>query len=282
VRRGEGARLAEADSRVHQSHGKNPVTGAPLAPKDLIRLNFHQNQQGQWCCPVTYKVFGPFSHIVAVRPSGNVYLKEAVDRLNVKANHWEDLVSGEKFTAADVITIQGPDHPPLTSAMGDAAAQEALRPTLKKNDMIEKILQQLPAEGGAAAASSSSSSSSSSALKRPRDGDDAAPAAKRPLSRYSDGRAAGSLTSTTLAPETELRRAELTDDQIREQLYNHMRDSGRKALLSIETSLGTRPCARALVKERLTRLARRRSQHADRLRPRATHRSQLYHAVQTG
>lgn len=35
---------------------RHPVTGAPLALKDLIKLNFHKNTDGEFSCPVTGKV----------------------------------------------------------------------------------------------------------------------------------------------------------------------------------------------------------------------------------
>ncbi len=57
---------------------------------------------------MTFKVLTEHSPIVAVRPTGNVYAKEAVDTLNVKAKNWKDLLTDEPFTRADLITIQDP------------------------------------------------------------------------------------------------------------------------------------------------------------------------------
>jgi hypothetical protein len=53
-------------------------------------------------------VFNEHSHIVAVKPSGNVYSFEAVDQLNIKPKQWSDLLTGETFTRADIITLQDP------------------------------------------------------------------------------------------------------------------------------------------------------------------------------
>ena len=108
-----------------QKFGKHPVTGQPLKLGDLIRLHFHkastrapcrargwparargtrvscersawsQNGDNEYCCPVTGKVFTEHTHIVAVRPSGNVYCWEAVDELNVKPKHWKDLLTDQ-------------------------------------------------------------------------------------------------------------------------------------------------------------------------------------------
>ena len=97
-----------------QRFGRHPVTGAPLKLSDLIKLNvrgweggfrkqvgayeilcsvtvghhlltwplppslfqFHKNADGEYVCPVLHKVFTDHTHIVAVRPSGNVYCYE--------------------------------------------------------------------------------------------------------------------------------------------------------------------------------------------------------------
>ena len=98
---------------------QNPVTGNPLKTKDLVRvrcetrrctrkntgvvagvavphtrsvrhspacviaqLHFHKNKDGVYHDPVTYKVFGPHTHIAAVKTSGNVYAYATVKQLN--------------------------------------------------------------------------------------------------------------------------------------------------------------------------------------------------------
>jgi peptidyl-prolyl cis-trans isomerase-like protein 2 len=45
---------------------------------------------------------------VAVRTSGNVYCREAVEELNLKAKHMRDLLTDEAFVRKDVVTIQDP------------------------------------------------------------------------------------------------------------------------------------------------------------------------------
>ena len=40
-----------------QKHGKHPVTGEPLALKDLTKLTFHKNADGEYECPVLNKTF---------------------------------------------------------------------------------------------------------------------------------------------------------------------------------------------------------------------------------
>ena len=71
-----------------QKHGKHPVTGEPLALKDLFKLNFHKNADGEYECPVLNKVFTDSTHIVAVKTTGNVYCHQAIDELCVKPKNW--------------------------------------------------------------------------------------------------------------------------------------------------------------------------------------------------
>ncbi|CAG9467717.1 unnamed protein product [Pedinophyceae sp. YPF-701] len=88
--------------------GKHPVSGEPLALKDLTRLTWHKNGDGEYACPVTGKVFTEHTHIAAVKPSGNVYCWTALDELNIKAKNWRDLISDEPFKRSDIIHLQDP------------------------------------------------------------------------------------------------------------------------------------------------------------------------------
>ncbi|MCL7038441.1 hypothetical protein MKW94_001078 [Papaver nudicaule] len=92
-----------------KKHGKHPVTGAPLKQEDLIPLTFHKNPEGEYHCPVLNKVFTEFTHIVAVKTTGNVYCYEAVKELNIKTKNWKELLTEEPFTRNDLITIQNPN-----------------------------------------------------------------------------------------------------------------------------------------------------------------------------
>ena len=58
--------------------------------------------------PVTYKVFTDNTHMVAVGTTGNVYAWDTVERLNVKAKLWRDLINDAEFGRKDVITLQDP------------------------------------------------------------------------------------------------------------------------------------------------------------------------------
>ncbi|PSC74703.1 peptidyl-prolyl cis-trans isomerase CYP65 [Micractinium conductrix] len=91
-----------------QKFHKHPVSGAPLELKDLIRLHFHKNADGEYHCPVLNKVFTEHTHIVAIKPTGNVYCWEAVEELCVKPKNLRDLLTDEPFTRKDIIHLQDP------------------------------------------------------------------------------------------------------------------------------------------------------------------------------
>ncbi|CAL9073157.1 unnamed protein product [Musa textilis] len=90
-------------------YGKHPVTGAPLKEEDLIPLTFHKNSDGEYHCPVLNKVYTEFTHIVAVKTTGNVFCYEAIKELNLKTKNWKELITDEPFTKDDLITIQNPN-----------------------------------------------------------------------------------------------------------------------------------------------------------------------------
>ncbi|KAL7288708.1 hypothetical protein TKK_0017433 [Trichogramma kaykai] len=92
----------------HYKH--NPVTGKPIDPKSLTKLNFFKNADGDYHCPVLFKPFLKHSHIVAIKTTGNVFSYEAIEQLNIKSRHWKDLITDEPFTRKDIITIQDPSN----------------------------------------------------------------------------------------------------------------------------------------------------------------------------
>ena len=89
-------------------HKRHPVTGEPLELKDLTRLHFHKNADGEYACPVLNKVFNENTHIVAIKTTGNVYCWEAVDELCLKPKNMRDLQTDQPFTRKDIIHLQDP------------------------------------------------------------------------------------------------------------------------------------------------------------------------------
>lgn len=94
-----------------QQHKCNPVTGEPLKLKDLHKIKFHLNNEQQFHCPVTRKIFTDYSHICAVKKTGNVYSFDAIEKVCIKGNLWKDLLTDEPIEKEDLITIQDPKNP---------------------------------------------------------------------------------------------------------------------------------------------------------------------------
>ncbi|KAI8637453.1 peptidyl-prolyl cis-trans isomerase-like 2 [Parasitella parasitica] len=93
-----------------KKYGTNPVTGERLQTKDLIKLNFHKNEKDEYHCPVTFKVFTDHTAIAAIKTTGNVFAYDTMEKLNIKAKHWRDLITDEPFTRKDIIMIQDPHN----------------------------------------------------------------------------------------------------------------------------------------------------------------------------
>lgn len=88
----------------------HPITGKKITVKDIIELKLHRNNEGQYHCPVIYKLFTQHSKIVANRKSGNVYSYEAYQQLNLKPDNLKDLLTDEPFEKNDIVTIQDPSQ----------------------------------------------------------------------------------------------------------------------------------------------------------------------------
>lgn len=220
--------------------------------KDLIKLNFARNAgtdsssaglsdgKGDLVDPVTYKVFTDNTHIVAIRHGtyANVFAWETVERMNIKAKAWRDLVDDEPFTRADIITLQDPQNAASrdlgsfkyiqdgheaqtskdkeeelegsnvnTSALGSMGDKMS-----KARAAVEKARKAREAGGDVNRSSGAltKTSTSASAARQPmiRDKKVAANAAT-----YTTGRAAASFTSTGLTPETSGERALLSEEE---------------------------------------------------------------------
>lgn len=199
-----------------KKYGVNPATGEKLSAKDLVRLNFHKNAEGKYHCPVTFKVFNENTHIVAVKQTGNVFAYEAVERLNIKANFWRDLITDEPFTRKDFITIQDPSnldkfniqkfyHVKNNLKFGEDDDDEYSKQGKSRlktiNAETQDILETLEKEYVA-----------------PEKKEEAKKKADRfNAAHYSTGAVAASFTSTAMVPETEHQAAIIDEDVIRYQ-----------------------------------------------------------------
>lgn len=226
-----------------KKHGTNPVTGAQLSHKDLLKLHMAKNEDGEYCDPVTFKVFTDNTHIVAIRTSGNVFAWDTIERLNIKPKHWRDLVGDEQFTRKDIITLQDPQNLESrdmsefkylkdgTSTLTEEQAAERADPLSGINvaamGSSAKILAAKAAVAKARAAKSSDPNhnpsrpggKASGALSR--DGSSSSSGGSNSAgknvpynaARHTTGRAAASLTSTSLTPHTGAERALLSDEE---------------------------------------------------------------------
>lgn len=241
----------EVISAWFEKHGHtNPVTGKPLAPKDLIALKFARNSDsstagsdegGEMIDPVSFKVFTDNTHIVAIRHGtyANVFAWDTVERMNIKPKMWRDLVDDEEFGRSDIITLQDPQNAASRDMSqfkflkegGDAVLtkeQEEQRKAGNVNvDALgrigDKVLRAKEAVERARREREAGGDINRSASKALASGKMGPPGARpqsiqekkldQKAAAYTTGRAAASFTSTGLTPETSGERAVLTDEE---------------------------------------------------------------------
>ncbi|KAI1857375.1 uncharacterized protein JN550_013255 [Neoarthrinium moseri] len=263
----------EVISKWLDSHDTNPVDGEPLQLKDLIKLNFARNGdvdsrgadglgnggKGDLIDPVTFKVFTDNTHIVAIRHGNyaNVFAWDTVERMNIKAKMWRDLLDDAEFGRSDIITLQDPQNAPSRDLSqfkylkdGEEALltkqQEEERKegnvnisalgrvgdkVLRAKEAVEKARREREAGGDvnrskALAKTSTNNGPRTSMIQDKKRADNAAV--------YTTGRAAASFTSTGLTPETSSERALLSDE---EYMLKPKRIK-QKGYARIETNLG--------------------------------------------
>ena len=208
------------------------MTGDKLSVDDLIHLKFAKNEQGEYVDPVTYKVFTNNSHIVALKPTGNVFAFDTVERLNIKAKTWRDLVNDEVFTRKDIITLQDPHNLEQrnlsgfkfikeganartpeqersrsagvnSSALGNASRLIKTEAAEHPKVEVGKYLAQTQAQPPSKVAADQQTNTRNGAPKATAVG---------PTAKHTTGRAAASLTSTGLTPHTSNALASLSHD----------------------------------------------------------------------
>ncbi len=198
-------------------------------------MHFAKNESGEYVDPVTYKRFTDNTHIVALGNTGNVFAWETVERLNIKAKMWRDLVSDEEFGRKDIITLQDPQNVgasdlsqfkyledgerPATAgqengsggnvnlaAMGNAAKVLRAKEAVAKSRAERQTPQSKPSaqNGGALSKPSPKSSTSISSTK---------PKTPYNASHHTTGLAAASFTSTGVTPHTSATLSLLTDEE---------------------------------------------------------------------
>ncbi|RMZ84452.1 hypothetical protein DV738_g810, partial [Chaetothyriales sp. CBS 135597] len=235
-------------------HDTNPVTGKPLKRSDLIKLSLAKNDAGEIVDPVTYKVLTDNTHVVAIRhgDSANVFAWDTIERLNIKAKSWKDLVSDEAFTRQDIITLQDPQNLESrnlsdfnylkngqdalipkeeasinTAAMGNAAELKIM----KAKQAVAKAREERNKANTAVAKASTQPQQTSKSTITPT-----ARSAPTPYNatRHTTGQAAASFTSTGLTPTTSASLALMTD----EEYLLKPRRVKQKGYVRLSTTLG--------------------------------------------
>ncbi|KAI5807050.1 cyclophilin-like domain-containing protein [Geopyxis carbonaria] len=222
-----------------KKHGTNPVTGEKLAYNELLKLNVAKNESGEFCDPVTFKVFTDNTHIVALRTSGNVFAWDTIDRLNIKAKLWRDLVSDDEFTRADIITLQDPHNLSArdmsgfkyiqdgTSTLTDEQEAERANPLSNINQSamgssakilaakaaVMKARAARLADPNKNAALQKAGAGSGTIVRRETSANPNRKVNPYNAAQHTTGKAAASLTSTSMTPHTGAERALLTDEE---------------------------------------------------------------------
>jgi len=253
-----------------EKHSTNPVDGQPLADKDLIKLNFARNAdaseqaggevKGDLIDPVSFKVFTDNTHIVAIRHGtyANVFAWETVERMNIKAKMWNDLVDDEPFSRKDIITLQDPQNAAsrdlsqfkhlkdgegavLTKEQEQEASAGGVNidalgrigdKVLRAKQAVERARKEREAGGDINRTAKSLARGPISAVPRSQMIQEKKAAYNAAV--YTTGKAAASFTSTSLTPETSGERAILSD----EEWMLKPRRVKIKGYARIETNLG--------------------------------------------
>ncbi|KAK4151768.1 hypothetical protein C8A00DRAFT_16861 [Chaetomidium leptoderma] len=260
-----------------EKHATNPVTGEPLAAKDLIRLNFSRNAnaaetsdrngvptdgKGDFIDPVTFKVLTDNTHIVAIRHGSyaNVFAWETVERMNIKAKMWQDLVDDVEFGRKDIITLQDPQNAAsrdlsqfkylqegqdalLTKDQKEQQQQGSINidalgrigeKVLRAKEAVERARQARSAGGDINRTSKSLTTTSKSTPQTGRAPSLLEKKLAPNAASYTTGLAAASFTSTGLTPSTSGERATLSD----EEWMLHPKRIKHKGYVRLETNLG--------------------------------------------
>lgn len=255
-----------------------------MKPKDLIKLNFARNGdtaardggagdgKGEMVDPVTFKVFTDNTHIVAIRhgAEANVFAYDTVERLNIKAKMWLDLVDDREFGRSQIITLQDPqniesrdlskfkfikegeeiltkeqEEEKLKGSVNIDALGRIGDKVLRAKEAVERARREREAGGDVNRAKSliktaAGSTVIRSAIQEKKTAYNAA--------QFTTGKAAASFTSTGLTPETSGERALLTDEEYmlrpkRVKIKGYARIETTLGSLNIELQTETAPRA---------------------------------------
>jgi peptidyl-prolyl cis-trans isomerase-like protein 2 len=223
------------------THKKDPVTGEPRTTRDVITLNADKDEEGLWQCPILTKPFSDHTKIVAIRHgnSANVYSWQAYHELNLKTKNMEDLISGEKFTKADVLILNDPDDLELNKARDinnfhhvlHARSLEESRPgtNVQRSVTATRVMEKLAASKRSVALANTVGGFS----KKPRITSEMVTGVK-----LTSGMTSGSLTSSSMNISSTSESREATQEEILQAQFAIMKKQKRKGYATLHTNMG--------------------------------------------
>lgn len=251
-------------SHLKRHKNINPCSGARLTVSDLIPLHFHLNAEGEFCCPVTHKDIGTHSHVVMIATSGHVYLREAIDELNLRPKNMVCLMSSKPFKKADIVTIQEPSNPAnrlvenffyvkmglqeqITNELRPDVDEEEKKQRIRGNAAMDRVyqLKEERMEKGEMYVQRTDKSDPSDVaaqlyVKTPEElaKEEAGVKKRRMHGEHTTGAAAQSFTSSRVAFTRTNEMREMTAEEERELVYAHVRKTHKKAYVRVMTSAG--------------------------------------------
>eukprot|EP00753_Platysulcus_tardus_P016165 PLAT5441.1.p1 GENE.PLAT5441.1~~PLAT5441.1.p1 ORF type:complete len:531 (-),score=182.62 PLAT5441.1:273-1865(-) len=222
-----------------KEHGINPITGEAASLSDIIRLTYHRNAEGEPHCPSKFRPFNEHSHIVAIKPSGNVFLWESVKRLNIDSGDMHDLVSGQPFTVDDVLHLQDPRAPERKELSrffhlrkkGAAGVPHTPKQAIKTSAAADRVMEELKKRKEAMAAAKRK--------KRAAEGkSEEEPPSKILKSRFSTGRVSSSFTSTAVDIRTSDARGAAGAEEVKRRRWDRVQMMKRKGYVRLKTNMG--------------------------------------------
>lgn len=192
-----------------KQYKSDPVTGKPLDPKSLIKLNFYKASSGEYHCPITFKVFNQHSHIIAIKSTGNVYSNEAIQTLIVDAKNYKDLINDDPISRTDFITLQDPNSVSDKNISEFYYYKNDLKVKNEEKEDAKKLVSyKLNAQGTTSKILEEYNSKKIQSFQKKKDFSNAEKALS---AHYSTGRMAASLTATTMTPVTVIEIAKINE-----------------------------------------------------------------------
>ena len=152
-------------------------------------------------------------------------------KLNFGTKNLHDLISGEAFTRADVITLQDPNDSTRVRTIDKFAQQQLLKEAAEKDGSVTsavgmkrvfEAVSEREAKRQAAAPPAQPKAVTKAVAAKPA----AARTAEEAMAHYSTGAASGSFTSTAVPIQTVNVRARKSEDAIREEFYATIKKKG--------------------------------------------------------